>query len=90
MKTINRTTLQVAHATRTLAVTVLLSLGLESTTRSYTLALSPNTNNNYPPIDEQAEALKLLAYAKTKYTSILHMGGSASILSTTIIEPTTL
>jgi hypothetical protein len=64
-------------AQRVLRVTVLLSLGLESTTREYVIKF-----NEMDEVDEEKEGNKIVAYAKTKYTSIIHNGGNAALLQT--------
>lgn len=85
MENLNKTTGKVVGATRVLTVTILLSLGLESTTRAYEVSFPENE-----PIDENNEALKFMELAKRKYTSIMHMGGSSSVLSTRISNPSSM
>lgn len=83
MSKLNKTTGKVVGATRILTVTILLSLGLESTTRTYEVKIDGNE-----PIDETKEALKFVDLARRKYTAIMRMGGNSSILSThTTIAP---
>lgn len=80
---INATSNQVAttgqKVVKVLRVTILLSLGLESTTRDYEVKFSENTN-----VDETVEANKFVAYAKRKYTSIMHNGGDASVFESSL------
>ena len=62
---------------KVLTVTVLLSLDRESTKRDYRLVFAENAT-----IDEEAEALKVAAMSRKKYTSIMHLGGNASVYAT--------
>lgn len=78
MKNTNQTQKNQAIA-KVLTVTVLLSLGLESTTRDYKLIFSENAQ-----IDEQKEALEIVKKSRKNYTSIMHLGGSASLLTSTL------
>lgn len=64
---------------KVLTVTVLLSLNKESTKRDYRLVFSENAT-----IDEEAEAIRVAAMSRKKYTSIMHLGGNATVYATHI------
>lgn len=64
---------------KVLTVTVLLSLDRESTKRDYRLKFAENAT-----IDEEAEAIKVAAMSRRKYTSIMRLGGNASVFATHI------
>lgn len=66
-------------AVKLLTVTVLLSLGRESTTRDYTVTFSKNA-----VVDEEQEAMKVAALSRKKYTSIMRLGGNATVLSSNL------
>jgi hypothetical protein len=62
--------------TKVLTVVVLLSLGQESTKREYKLAFEESAI-----VDEQAEANKIALASRKKYTSIIHLGGNATVFT---------
>jgi hypothetical protein len=63
--------------TTILTVVVLLSLGLEFTTREFEIGFKENE-----PVDQEAEAKKVAELARKKYTSIMRMGGEATVFNT--------
>lgn len=70
-------TSQVEKAVKVLTVTVLLSLGQESTQRDYEVVFAENE-----VVDEESEAIKIASMSRKKYTSIIHLGGNATVFST--------
>jgi len=65
--------------TKVLTVVVLLSLGQESTRREYKVAFEQNAI-----VDEQAEANKIAFASRKKYTSIMALGGNATVFTSQI------
>lgn len=72
------------QVTKVLTVTILLTLGKESTTRDYEVIFAEKEQ-----VNEIEEARKMQDYARRKYTSIMHNGGDALIFQSNLCTTTT-
>lgn len=63
-------------ASRVLVVTIQLALGRETTEREFKVVFSEEA-----VINRAEEERKILGLSMRKYTSIMHMGGSATVLA---------
>lgn len=66
-------------ATKVLTVTIQLALGRETTERNFKVVFAENAE-----VDRAEEERKIIGLSMRKYTSIMHMGGTASILESSL------
>jgi len=69
---LNNTIKQANKATKVLTVTILVTLGVESTTRHFNVRFDDKS-------ETEENTLKLEKIAKQRYTSIMHMGGNVTV-----------